>query len=276
MIGALDQAHHAGILQSQFFEEHLAVFIVLYFSDFRFCLGGDDQDFRILFAHRFADRIHIGIALGGGGIVHVADIHHRFIGKQIKLLGHLLLVGIQELHATAVLALVEGGLVTEQQLQEFLGFLIAAGRGLFLHLCDAGFDHLQILDLQFRIHHFLVADRIHTAVHVDHVAIVKTAEHVQDGIGFADVGQELVAQAFPLAGALYQTGDIHDIDRGGHDALGLAHLGQHFQPFIGHVGGTQVRLDGTEREIGALGLARAHAVEKGRLAHIRQSHNPAL
>ena len=60
----------------------------------------------------------------------------------------------------------------------------------------------------------------HPARHVDHVVVLEAAHHVDDGVGLADVGQKLVAQAFALAGTGHQTGDIDKLDDSRNDALG--------------------------------------------------------
>jgi hypothetical protein len=72
------------------------------------------------------------------------------------------------------------------------------------------------------------------AGHVDHVVVFKAAHHVDDGVGFADVGQKLVAQAFALAGTGHQACDVHKFHDGRHDALGLDDLGQLLQARVGH------------------------------------------
>ena len=51
------------------------------------------------------------------------------------------------------------------------------------------------------------------AHHVLDVGILEAAHHVNDRVDFADVGQELVAQPFALAGALDQAGDVQELDR---------------------------------------------------------------
>ena len=47
--------------------------------------------------------------------------------------------------------------------------------------------------------------------------ILEAAHHVRDGVGLADVGEELVAQPFALGGAGDQAGDVDELDdRGDH------------------------------------------------------------
>ena len=59
------------------------------------------------------------------------------------------------------------------------------------------------------------------ALHMGDIGVLKAPDHVDDGIGRADVAQELVAQALALGGALYQAGDIHELDDSGGNLLGL-------------------------------------------------------
>ena len=276
VVGALDQAHHAGLVQAHLLEEHLAVLVVLHLGNLGLRAGGNHEDLGLLVLDGLADGVHVGVAVHSGSVIDVADVHHGLVGQQEEVVreGRFLLVGRD--HAAAGLALLEGGLVADQQLQELLGLLVAAGRGLLLHLRDAGVHRLQVLDLELHVHDFLVPDRVHGAVHMDDVAVVEAAQHVQDGVALADVGEELVAQALSAARTPHQTGDIDDIHRGRDRALGFTDIGKHLQALVGDVGGAEVRLDGAEREIGALGLPGADAVEEGGLAYVGQADDTAL
>ena len=111
---------------------------------------------------------------------------------------------------------------------------------------------------------------------MDDVAVVETAQHVQYGIGLADVGQELVAEAFALAGALHQAGDVDNVDRGRDGTLGLAEVRKGLQTFVRNVGGAEVGLYGAEGEIGALSFPGAYTVEEGGFTYVRQSDDSAF
>ena len=275
-IRALDQADDAGLFQPHLLQKHLTVLIFLDLSDFRFGFRRNHQDFRLLVTDRFADLFDVGIALGGGSLVHVADIHHRLVGQQEQVPGHLGLFRIFRHDGPAGFALQQDLPVTEQQRQEFLRILVTAGRRLFLDLLDAVFHRLQVLDLQFHIHDLLVPDRIDGPVHVDDVPVVETTEDMEDGVRLPDIGKELVAKTFPLAGPLDEAGDVDDFHRGGDGPLRLADLRQHLQAPVRHVGGTDVRFNGAEREIGALGLAGADTVEQGGFPDVRESDDTAF
>jgi len=56
---------------------------------------------------------------------------------------------------------------------------------------------------------------------VHDVFIVEAAHDVDDGVGFADVGQELVAEAFALAGASDEAGDVENSTMAGWIFCGL-------------------------------------------------------
>ena len=90
---------------------------------------------------------------------------------------------------------------------------------------------------------------------MDYIAVIEAAQDVQDGVGLADIGQELVAEALALAGALDQAGDVDDVDRGRDGPLRLSELRQGLQALVGHVRGAEVGFYGAEGEIGTLGLS---------------------
>ena len=46
------------------------------------------------------------------------------------------------------------------------------------------------------------------------VGALETAHHLHDGVHFADVAEELVAESFARARAFHQSGDVDELDRG--------------------------------------------------------------
>ena len=143
-------------------------------------------------------------------------------------------------------------------------------------LVDAALHHLHIGHDELNVDDADIPYRVGGALHMDHVLVVKAAHHVDDGIGLPDVGQELVAQTLSPAGALHQTGDVHELDdrRGG--LFGLVEIGQPVQTVIGHSHHAHVGIDGTEGVVGALGAGVGDGVEQGRLAHVGKAHNAEL
>ena len=67
---------------------------------------------------------------------------------------------------------------------------------------------------------------------MDDVVVLEGAHNLANRVRLADVGQELVAQAFALGGALDDAGDVHEGHRGGHDLFGVDQLGQYRQALV--------------------------------------------
>ena len=153
---------------------------------------------------------------------------------------------------------------------------VATRLRLFVDLGDAALDGLQVAQLQFQVNHFLVAHRVHIAVHVSDIVVVKTSEHMQDGIGLADVGQESVPESLAATGAFHQACNVHNFDGGGDNALGMHELGQAVQPLVGHGDDPHIGLDGAERKVGRLCLGVRQTVKQSRLTHVGKSHNSTL
>ncbi len=76
-----------------------------------------------------------------------------------------------------------------------LGGLVGSGFGCFFGFGEARVNCLEVFDLEFVVYDFHVADGVYGAVNVSDVVVVEAAEHVEDGVGFADVCEELVAEA---------------------------------------------------------------------------------
>ena len=88
---------------------------------------------------------------------------------------------------------------------------------------------------------------------MDDVGIVEAADHVDDSVHLADVGEELVAQALALGGALYQTGDVHEFDHGGGGLGGIVHGCQLVEAGVRNRNDAYVGIDGAERVVGGFG-----------------------
>ncbi len=125
-------------------------------------------------------------------LVDVGDVEHRLHREQVKVAQHRALV-IGHLHAVGTVTL---GQVSDHALREIdlgldrlvaLRFLLEARDGL-LGRSEVGEHELELDGLDIR-------SRIDLAVHVDHVVVGEEPHHLGDGVGLADVGEELVARA---------------------------------------------------------------------------------
>jgi hypothetical protein len=108
---------------------------------------------------------------------------------------------------------------------QLLRFLVA-GAGFLALAVERAFDGGQIGERQFGHDRFDVRKRVDAARDMDDVFVVEAAYDIDDGVGFADVGQELVAQAFAFRGPGDQPGDIDELDDRRLDALRLDDGGQ--------------------------------------------------
>src|SRR5690606_9276855 len=113
------------------------------------------------------------------------------------------------------------------------------------------------------------------ARHVDDVRVLEAAHDVADGVDFADVGQELVAQALAAGGAGDQAGDVHELDRGGDHLLRVDDVRQRVQARVRHRHHAHVGLDRAEGEVGRGDARPGQRVEEGRLADVRQADDAA-
>ena len=131
---------------------------------------------------------------------------------------------------------------------------------------------LEVGQHQLRRDDLDVADRVEETHRVGDVVFLEATHNVDDCVDFADVGEELVAEAFALVGALDQAGNVDELDRGGDDRAGLEEQFEAGQTIIGDGDNADVGLDGAERIIGDRRLVGAgDCVEEGGLACVGQS-----
>src|SRR5690606_12350609 len=123
---------------------------------------------------------------------------------------------------------------------------------------------------------FDIGSRVDAVGHVHDIAVFEAAHDVGDGVGLADVGEELVAQTFTLGGSRHQAGDIDKLHGGGEDALRLHDLRQHVQAGVGHGHQAGVRLDGAEGEVLGCDASLGQRIEKCGLADVGKTDNAAF
>ena len=210
------------------------------------------------------------LQIGEARLVGVGGVDHRLQGQQVAGgdQNRVVLVAFERPGQVAfVQVLLEGG----EHVHLMLELLVALQRlGSLLH---PALDHLQIRHHQLHVDDVDIPPWVRAALHVDDVLVVKAADHVDDGVGLPDVGQELVAQTLALAGALHQAGDVHELDDRRGLLVRLVHLRQLVQPLVRHRHHAHVGVDGAERIVGALRAGVGDGIEQSGLAHIGQSHD---
>ena len=115
--------------------------------------------------------------------------------------------------------------------------------GLASGLVETLLHRLQVGEGQLDLHHAQVIQGIRGA---GDVVVDERPEHEHDGVDLADVGEELVAQALALRGALDEPADVDDFHGSVHEHLGLAHRAQALDALVGYLGHADVGVLGGE------------------------------
>ena len=274
-VGRFDQALDARLFETEIFEEHLPLLVALQLGDVGFGGGGDDEHFGFFVGDGRTDRLGVGVARGGALLIDVADVQHRFVGQQVEV-GDQFAVLLLQFDRAGAAALLQHRFVLQQQFDLTFGVLVAAHGRLLLGLAQPVFDRFEVLELQLGVDDTLVAHGVDRAVHMGDVAVVEAAQYVDDGVRVADVGEELVAQSFAFRRAFDQSGDIDDFDGGRNHPLGFVDLGQPDEPPVGDGDYAHVGFDGAKGKVSRLRLRVGQAVEKGRFADVRKTHDATL
>ena len=132
-------------------------------------------------------------------------------------------------------------------------------------LLESLLDRLEVGESELDLDDAEVLDRVGRA---GDVVVDERPQHEHDRVDLADVGEELVAEALALAGALDEPADVDDLDRGVHDVLRLRHRRQPVEPLVGHLGDADVRVLGGERVRRGEGAAAGECVVQRTLARV--------
>ena len=222
--------------------------------------------------HEGGDFLHEGVGLGVGQIAFgdVAGVEDGLGGEQLEILEQLFLV-VCAIEDVGRFVLVEVGNEFFQDGEFGLGVFVA-GLGELLGLAEAFLDGVEVGEDELGDDNLDVADGIDGAHGVDDVRVFEAAHDVDDGVGFTDVGEELVAEAFAFAGAGDEAGDVHELDGGGDDDLGFGDVLKYVGAIVWHHDDAHVGVDGAERVVRGLGLAGAgEGVEESGLTHVGET-----
>src|SRR5690554_4546791 len=267
-----DHAVEPRLVHAHFVQEH-GFFFVFQFRNLGFQLVTDGDYHGVFGFCNFPHGIQVRVVLEAV-FVHVGDVHGGLDGKQAKLANQCHLVFVQA-HAANGFAFVQHRQQLFKHLQLGLGFLVAA-LGDALYSLDRFLDGVEVGQCQFGVDHFDVRGRVYLVGDVNHVAVFKAAHHVGDGVGLADVGQELVAQAFTLGCTGNQAGDVHEFHGGGNHALRLYDFRQLGQAGVRHGHHAGVRLDGAEGEVFRADAGFGQCVEQGGFADVGKADDAAV
>ena len=108
------------------------------------------------------------------------------------------------------------------------------------------------------------------------IIVIKAAHNLRDGVCFANVGKELVAQAFAFGCTSNEAGDVHKFHGGRQDAFGFDDGGQRIQSWIGHVDNAGIWFNGAEGVVLGVNACVGQGIEEGGLADIWQADDAAV
>ncbi|ABU76745.1 hypothetical protein ESA_01487 [Cronobacter sakazakii ATCC BAA-894] len=267
-----DHAVQPRLFEAQLLHKLIALFIVK-LSDIRFHGGAHRHNHRAFFRGDFTHLIQERVVLETV-FVDVRDVHGRLERQETQVFDEIFLffAQIQRAQHTGVLKLRQAFFQYGQ-----LGFgVFIAAFGFLGDTMNRTLAGIEVRKRQLGIDGINIFRRVYFARDVDDVVVFKATHHVADSFGFADVGQELVAQAFTFGRALHQTGDIHKFHRGRQNTLRLHDLGDFVQTRIGHRHDAGVRLNGTEREVRRLNTCFGQRIEQSGFTDVRQADDTAF
>ncbi len=272
LVAGVDQAVEAGFVKAEVGEEHL-LFLIIEVGDLGFDGGADGDHLGLLGgcmgAHRVDQRVVLEAILGD-----VGDVEHGLSGDQAEGLeaGPFFLRQVEGAHRPG---LVELGEALLEDGDEYFGVLVAgAGRAAVAveRLVDGG----HVGERQFGVDDLDVTNRIDAAGNVHDVVVGEAADDMHDSVGFADVGEELVAETFALRGAGDQASNVHEFDDGRLYLLWLDDDRQLGETRVGHLDDANVRLNGAERVVGGVDARFGQGVKECGLANVGQTDDAAF
>jgi hypothetical protein len=141
-------------------------------------------------------------------------------------------------------------------------------------LCEPAPDGLQVGQQELRLHRLDVTLWGHAPLDVHDVLLLKAAHHLDHGVGFADMCQELVAEPLASRGSAHQTRDVHQLQRSRHDPLGAHKRSQGLEPRVGRRDHAGVRVDGAERVVVGGRSRDRECIEQRALPHVGEADDP--
>ena len=136
---------------------------------------------------------------------------------------------------------------------------------------DGLLQSLHVSKDEFGIDGLEVLCRIDSALDMDDVRIGEGAEHLADGVGLADVGEELVAEPGAFAGPFDDARDIDEGHRRRHLPLRAEDLRENGEPRVRYFNDTGVGLDRGEGIVRGEHVVLGESVEEGGLADVGQA-----
>ena len=240
---------------------------------FFFDAGADGDGAGAFFGSIGLDAGDIGVSEGGDvRFSDVADVEDLFASEErVEAKGGFFFGSEGEGAEGEVLVEVSEGFFEEieggEELFFAFGLLFKAREGVFRHL-DIGKDQLEGDDGD-------IIEGIDAAGDVDDVWVVEAADHLDDGVGLSDVGEELVAEPFAFGGAFDEACDIDEGNGGRNDLFAAGLERERLEARVGHFDDADIGIDGAEGIVFRGDLFASQRVEEGRFADVRKADDSA-
>ena len=270
-------AHHgveARFLHAEFLEE-FGLVGGFHGRKFFFDLAADHDDFVAVLGGVFLQLVHVGVAGEDVVFLDVRAVEERLCGKEGEVLHDAFHFFTVVHHGAGGLAFLEGVAELFASGEAGLGFGTTHAGGLGFG-GETLFDGIEVLQDKFGLDDFYVADRVHGTVYVHDVFVVEATDYFHDGFAFADVREELVAEAFALGGTLHETCNVHEFRDGGDDGFRIVDLDQFVEAAVRHAHHAHVRFDGAEGIVRGFGAGVGDGVKDGGLAYVREAYDTAF
>ena len=271
-VGRHNQAVQTRLGLANFGEEHFLV-LVFHIGHFGLHLGADRHHRCVLRGGVSRQAIQKRIVFKAV-FCHVGYKHRRLGRDQEKLLQQRQLF-LAELNGAYGFGFIEHCLAFFKNGHQLDGLLVARARR-FGHAVQGLFNSGQIGQTKFCLNHLNVRDGVNFAGHVNDVVVFKAAHHIDGGIGLADMGQKLVAQAFARAGACNQPGNVNKFNDGPLNFLRAHNRRQQIQTGVRNFNDTHIGLNRTKRVILSRNSRLGQGVEQGGFSDVRQAYDAAL
>ncbi len=158
---------------------------------------------------------------------------------------------------------------------ELEGFCHAA-LALLLGILETFGDRFHVRKGELGVDGLGITKWVYGTIDVEDIGIVEGAHDLSDGIGFADVGQEFIAETLAFGGTFYETGDIDELDDRWDEFLGFVDSAEERETFIRNFNHTDIGVDGTERIVGAINLLLSDSREESGFTNVWEADDADL
>ncbi len=100
------------------------------------------------------------------------------------------------------------------------------------------------------------------------IAIFKAADDMSDGIGFANIGEKFIAEAFAFGSASNQAGNIDEFNDGRLNLLWFNDIDQRLQAWVWYLDDPNVGFYSTERIVFSGDPCIGDCIKQGGFTHI--------